>query len=155
MAKSKPTDPKVQIMETDGTLNPRPEAVEDELFAHSDFFDRRDLIQVRYEMLRRVLTDGLPISETSSRFGVSRPTYYRIETNFKREGLKGLLPRKRGPRDGHKLTAKVVDALRTARKEDASLDTASLVELVSTRFGIEAHPRTVERALSRQEKKTQ
>ena len=153
MTKLEPVDTKTQIMETQGTLNPRPDAVEDELFVQSDFFDRRDLVQVRYEMLRRVRTDGLSISEVATRFGVSRPTYYRIETDFEREGLKGLLPRKRGPRDGHKLTAEVVDELRAARKADSSLDTASLVALVRTRFGIEVHPRTVERALVRQEKK--
>jgi len=154
MTKSKPTDIKIQNMETDGTLNSRPEAVADELFAHSDFFDCRDLVQVRYEMLRRVRTDGLPISETAVRFGVSRPTYYRVETDFEREGMKGLLPRKRGPKDGHKLSAKVVEALLAVREADPSLDTASLVELLRERFDIEVHLRTVERALLRQEKKT-
>ena len=154
MAKSKPVDTKVQCMETEGILHPRPEVVEDELFALNDFFDRRDLVQVRYEMLRRVRTDGLPIKTTADRFGVSRPTYYRIESDFEREGMKGLLPRKRGPRDGHKLTTKVVDVLRAAREKDPSLDTASLVELLLERFDIEIHPRTVERALLRQEKKT-
>jgi transposase len=154
MAKSKATDLKVQNLETDGILNPRPEVVIDELFAQNEFFDRRDLVQVRYEMLRRVRTDGVPISETTARFGVSRPTYYRIETDFEREGMKGLLPRKRGPRDGHKLSATVVEELRAARERDSSLDTASLVTLLRDRFDIEAHPRTVERALLRQEKKT-
>jgi transposase len=105
--------------------------------------------------LRRVRTDGLPISETAVRFGVSRPTYYRVETDFEREGMKGLLPRKRGPKDGHKLSAKVVEALLAAREADPSLDTASLVELLRERFDIEVHLRTVERALLRQEKKTE
>ena len=154
MAKSKPTDTKVQLLEIDGTLNPRPEAVADDLFVKNDFFDPRDLVQVRYEMLRRVRTDGLPISETAERFGVSRPTYYRIETDFEREGMKGLLPRKRGPRDGHKLSAQVVEALCAAREKDPSMNTALLVELLRESFGINAHPRTVERALLRQEKKT-
>jgi transposase len=154
MTKSKPTDLKVRNLETDGILNPRPEVVVDELFARNEFFDRRDLVQVRYEMLRRVRTDGVSISETTARFGVSRPTYYRIETDFEREGMKGLLPRKRGPRDGHKLSATVVEELHAARERDPSMDIASLVTLLRDRFGIEVHPRTVERALLRQEKKT-
>jgi transposase len=154
MAKSKPTNLKVQNMESDGILNPRPEVGVDELFAQNEFFDRRDLVQVRYEMLRRVRTDGAPIRETTTRFGVSRPTYYRIETDFEREGMKGLLPRKRGPRDGHKLSATVVEELRAAQEMDPSLDTVSLVTLLRDRFGIKAHLRTVERALLRQEKKT-
>lgn len=155
MTKSKPTDIKTQNLETDGTINSRPEAVDDELFASGKFFDRRDLVQVRYEMLRRVHTDGLPISETAVRFGVSRPTYYRVEADFERKGMKGLLPRKRGPRDGHKLGIRVVEALLAAREENPSLDTASLVELLRERFAIEVHARTVERALLRQEKKTE
>ena len=37
-----------------GTLNRTPENVSDPMFAASDFFDARDLLQVRYEMVRLV-----------------------------------------------------------------------------------------------------
>ena len=42
-----------------GTLNPHPERVRDRRFAASDFFDPRDLLQVRYEMVRLVRIDRL------------------------------------------------------------------------------------------------
>ena len=98
MAPSKPADPKTTSLRRHGALNPRPQAVRDELFVAGGFFDRRDLVQVRYEMLRRVLIEGRPISETATRFGVSRPTYYAASASFEGEGLCGLLPRKRGPK---------------------------------------------------------
>jgi len=147
------TDDKDKTLREAGSLNPRPEGVKDELFVDSEFFDRRDLMQVRYEMLRRVQTEGGSVSETAAQFGLSRPTFYKVRADFEREGLPGLLPRKRGPKDGHKLTCEVVDALRSARDEDPSLSSERLAALVLERFGIEVHRRTVERALAREKKK--
>lgn len=146
-------DPKVQALRRDGALNPRPAAVQDELFQHSDFFDPRDLVQVRYELVRRVHSEGRPVAETARRFGVSRPTCYKLSGAFEREGLAGLLPRKRGPKGAHKLRPEVVAALQAARAEDPGVNSATLVELAQRRFGVRVHPRTLERALKRQEKK--
>lgn len=153
MPKPKSPDPKADALSSTGALNPRPGAVKDELFLGSDFFDRRDLVQVRYEMVRRVRTDGRPIAETATRFGVSRPTYYKLSVGFEREGISGLLPKKRGPKGGHKLRAEVLEVLHATRTEDPAVDIASLVELAQRRFGVEVHPRTIERALKRLEKK--
>lgn len=155
MSRAKPPDPKLQALRSLGALNPSPSAVQDELFADSDFFDRRDLVQVRYEMVRRVRKDGRPVAETAASFGVSRPTYYKLSDNFDREGITGLLPRKRGPKGGHKLHSDVIEALQAARAQDPTLDSASLAQLVHQRFGVEVHPRTIERALLRQKKKRQ
>ena len=47
------------------SLNPHPERVQDPLFLSNAFFDSRDLVQVRYEMLRRVHEEGLSVSETA------------------------------------------------------------------------------------------
>src|SRR6476659_838404 len=58
------------------TLYPRPEAVRDEEFVSSEFFDARDLVQVKYEMVRRVRVDGEPVTQTAAAFGFSRPSYY-------------------------------------------------------------------------------
>ena len=51
-------DPKVEALRAARTLNPRPEAVGDERFAADGFFDARDVVQVKYEMVRRVRVDG-------------------------------------------------------------------------------------------------
>ena len=63
---------KREALARDGALNPHPEAVRDALFADNPFFDPADLVQVRYEMVRRHEVDGFRPSaarkgDTSSR----------------------------------------------------------------------------------------
>lgn len=83
---------KQYILHNNGTLNPRPDAVHDGLFHTSDFFDARDLLQVRYEMLRRVAVDGWSVTQATHAFGCSRPVFYHARTAFEHEGLQGLIP---------------------------------------------------------------
>lgn len=136
-----------------GCLNPRPEQVADPLFQQSDFFDASDLVQVKYEMLRRVQIDQQPISQAAAAFGFSRPTYYQAELDFQEQGLFGLIPEKRGPRQAHKLTPKVLEYVRQIRSERPSLSIAQVGAAIQERFGVTVHPRSIERALARQEKK--
>ncbi len=72
---------------------------------------------------------------------------------YEQGGLPALLPHKPGPRRAHKLSEEVVEALGEALEEEPTLGTAQLVGLVEERFGISVHPRSIERALARQEKK--
>ena len=136
-----------------GTLNPHSEGVTDPLFQTGDFFDPEDLVQVKYEMLRRVRVDKESVSQSASAFGFSRPTYYQAEEDFQRDGLAGLLPEKRGPHQGHKLTLEVLDFAAQLRSSDPSIRPAELAAAVQKRFAITAHPRSIDRALMRQEKK--
>jgi len=136
-----------------GTLNPHPSAVTDPLFETGDFFDRDDTVQVKYEMLRRVTVDKHSVTQSATAFGFSRPTYYQAEIDFQRDGLFGLLPEKRGPRQGHKLTSEVLDFVMQLRATDPSLRALDLAAAIQERFAINAHPRSIERALRRQEKK--
>jgi transposase len=135
-----------------GTLNPHPNAVTDPLFQTGDFFDRNDLVQVKYEMLRRVTVDKQSVTQSATAFGFSRPTYYQAEADFQRDGLFGLLPEKRGPRKGHKLTSEVLDFATQLRTSDPSLCPLDLAAAIQERFAINAHPRSIERALRRQKK---
>jgi len=153
MAKPKPPDPKTQALRQRGTLNPHPDKVSDPLFATADFFDRRDLVQVKYEMVRRVRVDGQPISRSAAAFGFSRPTLYQADAALGRGGLAALVPRKPGPRRSHKLDPEVMEFLRELRAADAALRPAELARRVRERFGRTVHPRSVERALARGEKK--
>ena len=153
MAKTKPPDPKLAALRLHGSLNPHPDRVQDPLFAGADFFDARDLVQVKYEMVRRVRVDGHPVSRSAAAFGVSRPTLYQAHAALARGGLAALVPKKPGPRRAHKLSPEVVDFLRWARAEDAALRPPELARRVRARFGRTVHPRTVERALARRGKK--
>src|SRR5215813_11589861 len=91
-------DPKLRTLQQHGTVNPRPKAVRDELFLQDEFFDPRDLVQVKYEMLRRVRTDGKSVTDAATNFGFSRPSFYQAQSAFEQDGLAGLVPRKRGPK---------------------------------------------------------
>jgi transposase len=153
MAKPKPPDPKTQALRQRGTLNPNPDKVSDPLFATSDFFDPRDLVQVKYEMVRRVRVDGQPVSHSAAAFGFSRPTLYQADAALERGGLAALVPRKPGPRRSHKLDTEVMEFLHELLGEDSSLRPAELARRVRVRFGRTVHPRSVERALARGEKK--
>jgi transposase len=155
MAKSPSSDPKQQSLRTQGVLHHRPEDVTDKLFCQLDFFDPRDLLQVKYEMLRRVETDGYPVSTAAAVFGLSRPSFYEARAAWQHEGLAGLLPKKRGPHGGHKLTDEVMMFLRSEYSNDASLTPPALAAQVEAIFGVQVHPRSIERALQRAEKKRQ
>ena len=149
----RPADAKTRALKEHGCLNRHPERVRDELFRSNAFFDPRDLLQVKYEMLRRVREDGVPVSRAAASFGVSRPTWYQAQRAYDAGGLPGLLPDRPGPRRPHKLSEEVVEALRAARSEQPELSAAALVELVRERFGISVHRRSIDRALARQKKR--
>ena len=148
----RPADAKIRALKEHGCLNPNAETVRDELFAANAFFDPRDLLQVRYEMLRRVREDGVPVSHAAAGFGVSRPTWYQAQRAWEAGGLPGLLPDRPGPRRPHKLGEDVVQALREAKGERPEMTAADLVELVRERFGITVHRSSVGRALAREKK---
>jgi hypothetical protein len=131
-----PADPKWEALHKDGALNSHPEKVRDELFLDRDFFDARDLVQVKYEMLRRVQAEG-----------------YQARDAFKEAGLSGLIPKKRGPRGGHKLTEEVMTYLLGLLEREGSVGSPTLVERIRERFGFTVHRRTIERALARKKKR--
>ena len=148
--KSPPSqDPKIKALREERALHPHPEAVHDEAFGSHEFFDPRDLVQVKYEMLRRHRVDGKQVADVARRFGVSRQAFYKAEASFKKEGLPGLVPRRRGPRQAHKCT----DEILNFAEQSAPGDGKTLREAIKERFGISIHPRSIERALGRRKKK--
>lgn len=153
MAKARKPDPKREALAKDGVLNPHPEAIRDVLFAGNPFFDAKDMVQVRYEMVRRHRVDGVAISETSNNFGVSRPTFYKALRALQKAGLPGLLPSQRGPKDGHKISAEVVAFVGDLRAARPELTASQCLKEIETRFGIKVHRRSLERALARKKKR--
>jgi transposase len=146
-------DPKLQALREQGTLNPRPEDVKDLLFQENEFFDPRDLVQVKYEMLRRHQTEGWRVTCVAAAFGFSRVTFYKVLKRFQEDGMGGLLPKARGPKSAHKLSEELVAFVETSVAEDPTLRSAALAELIKARFDISVHPRSIERALARRQKK--
>ncbi len=153
MAKRPTGDPKTRALQQEASLHPHPEEVSDELFLTHEFFDPRDLVQVKYEMLRRVQSEGQAVSQSAAHFGFSRPSFYQAQAAFQQGGLPALMPQKRGPKQAHKLTPEVLVFLHHARQQDPSLRPTALALLVKERYGITVHPRSIERALTRSQKK--
>jgi transposase len=151
MAKRK--DAKSKALRDHGSLNARPQDVNDEMFQESEFFDPRDIVQVKYEMLRRVRVEGISITRATEMFGFSRPVFYQAQAAFEREGLPGLVPKRPGPRHAHKLFDTVLQFIDQQRLKDRTLRSPALAEMVRQRFGFSVHPRSIERALLCRQKK--
>jgi len=145
---------KLEALRKRNLLHARAADVTDPLFADKLFFDPNDALQVKYEMLRRARVDGHSVAQASRTFGLSRPSFYQARAAFDRAGMAGLLPDKRGPKRAHKLTAPVLAFVRAALGANAELSATELAERVRERFGVSIHPRSIDRALARPEKKT-
>jgi Winged helix-turn helix len=144
---------KQQLLRQSGTLNPHPQKVSHPLFQDGDFFDPHDLIQVKYEMLRQVHVDRQPVAQAARECGFSRPSLYQAQFAFEQGGLSGLLPHKRGPKGGHKLTARIMRFVAERRAAQPELSFTQLAELVKQKFELLVHPRSIERQLLREKKR--
>jgi transposase len=142
-------DPKAAALAETRCLNPRPEAVRDAAFLAEEFFDARDVVQVKYEMVRRVKAEGAPVTEAAAAFGFSRPSYYQAAARLAGSGLAGLVPARPGPRAGHKLTGEICAWAEERLAADPALRPAQLAAPIEETFGVRVHPRTIERGLAR------
>jgi transposase len=145
-------DPKRERLHIAGMLNPNPQHVRAPWFQSGEFFDPRDLIQTKYEMLRHVQVGGASKVEAANLFGMSRPTFYQAEAAFAREGLVGLLPKQRGPKGAHKLTADVMALIEHRLQDDGAIRARLLAQEIQSTLGISVHPRSIERAIARKKK---
>ena len=153
MSGTEEPDGKASALRRKGALNRRPERVRDALFREDEFFDPRDLVQVKYEMLRRVRRQGQTVTEAAGAFGLSRFSFYAAQSAFQRAGLPGLVPKKPGPRGRHKMTSEVLAYIEQELAKEPSLPVRGLVALVKGRFGLTVHRRTMERVLGGLKKK--
>ena len=148
----KSDDQKARILRELGCLNPHPGSVACQLFAETDFFDPRDLLQVKYEMVRSVQTEKAPIRQVASRFGFSRPSVYKALADFDEGGIAGLQRDKPGPRRAHKLDVSVMQFVTQIRDEDPKTPLEKILDRIEAEFGIRVHKRSLQRALARRKK---
>ncbi len=152
MTNDKTGDAKADALSASGTLYKNHRQVVDELFQDNHFFDPHDVVQVKYEMLRRVKQDQWPVTRASETYGFSRFAYYETEASFKERGLYGLLPRKKGPRRSHKLSDEILTFV-TGLVDEKEQSAEELAEIVRQHFAIAVHPRSIGRAVARWKKK--
>lgn len=147
-AKGDSKHPKVRALIEEGTLNPAPGKVQDPKFLADEFFDPRDLVQVKYEMLRHVSVENASVTSATEEYGVSRPTYYQTRASFKEAGIGGLVPKKRGPQGPHKVRGAVLEFIQEQRVEGEPIRARQLAEQIRKKFDLDIHPRTIERAVA-------
>lgn len=134
-------------LEATGLLHPHPDAVRARLFqAGPPFFFALDKVQVKYEMLRAHVVDGVPVIRAAEEHGYSRPAFYLVAAAFEERGMDGLLDERRGRHGPLKVTPEILAFLRTASGQSSG---AQLAREVEERFGVSLHRRTVERLLRR------
>ena len=135
---------KDEILKENGTYNRNHKEVRSKLFKSSQFFDARDMVQVKYEMLREVSQGGESVTTVSSEYGFSRETFYETKRLFEENGIAGLLPKKKGPKGSHKLRGgeRFIDEYIAGRPEAKSSEVAAQLEKGT---GIKIHPRTIQR----------
>jgi transposase len=146
------TDAKLQFLRKQRSFHAGHGKVSDPLFRESGFFDPRDLVLVKYEMLRKVRLEGCSVSTAARLFGLSRTVYYEALWNWQTRGLVGLLAERPGPRGPHKMTEEVVGYLQSLLFERDPISAAALVEHLQRERGIVVHPRTIEKALMQRKK---
>jgi transposase len=147
-AKHKSKSPKVTALLAEGTFNPAAEKVRDPKFREHDFFDPRDLVQVKYELLRRVSLEHASVTAATAEYGMSRPTYYQAKAHFATVGIAGLVPRKRGPRGPHKLQGEALAFVKQHLVAGEPLRARALAKRLHQQFHLTIHPRTIERAVA-------
>jgi transposase len=138
---------KIEALADDGALNPAPGKVRDPKFHESGFFDPRDIVQVKYEMLRRASVEKASVTDVADEYGVSRPTFYQAKADFEDGGIAGLVPKKRGPRGPHKIQSEVLAFLEAQISPGEPIRARELAKLVQIELGLDVHPRTIERAI--------
>lgn len=134
-------------------LNRTPELVQDVRFIkQADFFDSKDIVQVKYELLRRCEVEGNDVASSCLGFGVSRTTYYKVKQAFLRGGLPALMGQPRGrPHPikvndvvrGHLIAEKVKNPKFTAREMAAAVKeryhvqlSERMIQYVWQRYGV-------------------
>jgi transposase len=140
---------KAAVLAAGGMLNLGAHPVTDRVFCSSVFFDPRDVVQVKYEMVRRVRVDRVPVSVAARSFGFCRASFYTAAAALDEFGPAGLVPGEPGPKGPRKLTEAVMERLEGALAADPGLGSRALAEMVVEEFGYPVHPRSVERALAR------
>lgn len=132
-----------------GLLHPSPEAVTAAVFlSHPEFFWAVDKLQVKYEMLRAHVVEGVSVVEAAASHGYSRASFYLALRAFEEGGLLGLIDERPGRRGPMKVTPEVRSFLAARARERPELSGAELAVELERALGVRLHRRTVERAVA-------
>ena len=119
------------------------------IFKTAAFFDSRDIVQVKYEMIRAVSNSEGSITEISGTYGFSRKSYYQVLKAFQADGLYALIPQKPGPKKPHKLTDAATAFIDSFLAGNSKAKPKEISAALESETGISIHPRTIYRYLKK------
>jgi transposase len=139
---------KEEALKENGTFNRYHKSVKSRLFGCGPFFDARDLVQVKYEMLREVSHEGKSVTQAAKEYGLSREAFYKNKRLFEKNGLTALIPKKTGPKGPHKLAngEEFINGYLDKNPDAKATEIAAQLEL---NVGIKLHPVTISRYLNK------
>jgi transposase len=142
---------KIDYLKKMGAYNKDPKKIKYDLFKSAlTFFDPLDKLQVKYEMIRAVHIDNLPVKEIPHLFGYSRETYYKTLRYFELEGCVGLLDQMQGRRQPEKLQEDIVKYIISEREKDPKNNSGYILsDKIYNQFHIRLHPRTIYKVLKK------
>jgi len=143
---------KIRALKKNGTFNPNWKLVRDDLFLKNSFFDPNDIMQVKYEMLRKIHKENIPVINAAKIFGMTRQNYYKFKNYFESEGIVGLKPQKRGPKQAYKLTQKIITFIEKIINDIPKITNEQIVQKIETEFKVTFHTRTIERYFKNKKK---
>lgn len=136
---------KEDSLKENGSFNKQFMNVNADIFKTTPFFDSKDIVQVKYEMLRAVSNDENSVSGTAGEFGFSRKTYYQVRKAFDSTGLSALVPKKTGPKGPSKLRGKTAEFIDAYAAEHRTANAGEIAVQLEVALGVRVHPRTIER----------
>jgi len=140
---------KEEILRETGSYNHHHGAVRANIFMTSPFFDKRDIVQVKYEMIRAGRKGEGSITEIASAYGFSRKSYYQISGAFEMGGLGALVPKKPGPKGPTKLNPELQEFIEKYFRENRNAKAGQAAAALEREKGIKVHTRTIYRYLKK------
>lgn len=126
-------------------LHPAPERVHDERFQEEGgFFDPKDIVQVKYELLRSCEVEDGDVASACMRFGFSRTTYYKVYEAFLHGGIPSLMGRPRGRPQPIKLNEIVLGYLIAEKAKNPKLAASEMVAHVLRRYNVQISKRMIQ-----------
>lgn len=126
-------------------IHPAPEKVHDKRFQEEDsFFDPKDIVQVKYELLRSCIVEASDVASTCVRFGFSRTTYYKVYEAFLHGGIPYLMGRPRGRPQPIKVNELVLGYLIAEKAMNPKLSASKMVTGVMNRYNVQISVRMIQ-----------
>ena len=140
---------KDDYLRENGCFNSNHASVTADAFASSPFFDARDIVQVKYEMVRAASGGESSVTEIAEAHGFSRKSFYQAREAFDAGGLCALVPKKTGPKGPNKLNTGVQEFIFSFLKEHSGAKSGQISAALENEMGIKIHPRTIYRHIKK------